>query len=125
MNLDYDQDVDILYIAFAPAERATTAVELNDNILLRFNREERRAVGVTVMDYALLRAAASDDGLPLGGLADLEPEWQAAAIAVLDSPQVRQALRQVGLDVDTRKGAVFGVGLDGPIGDLTPQSDTR
>lgn len=113
VHYNYDQDVDIRYIAFAPAEPVATSVELNGNILLRFNREERRAVGVTVMDYALLRAAASIDDLPLGGLADLEPEWQEAAIAVLNSPQVSQALHQVGLDVNTRKGAVFSVGLDG------------
>jgi hypothetical protein len=101
-----------LKIAFAPGEQATTAVELNDNILLRFNWEERRAVGVTLMDVSLLPAAASSGGLPLTGLTDLKPEWQAVAIALLDSPQVRDALRQVGLDVDTRKGAILGVGLE-------------
>lgn len=112
VRYNYDQDVDVLYIAFAPGAQATTAVELNDNILLRFNWEERRAVGVTLMDVSLLPAAASSAGLPLTGLADLPTEWREVAIALLDSPQVRQALRQVGLDVDTRKGAVFGIGLD-------------
>ena len=81
--------------------------------MLRFNWEERRAVGVTLMDVSLLRAATHGTGLPLDGLADLAPEWQEVAIALLDSPQVSHALRQMGLDVDTRKGAVFGVGLDG------------
>jgi uncharacterized protein YuzE len=115
IHYDYDQDVDILYISFAPGETPTAAVEVCDGVLLRFNCEERRAVGVTLMDYSvlMLRATARGDGLQLDGLADLEPEWQEATTAVLDSAQARQALRQVELDVDTRKGAIFGVGLDG------------
>jgi hypothetical protein len=39
----YDKEADVLYISFSPGEKATTAVELNDNILLRFNRAEKRA----------------------------------------------------------------------------------
>ena len=42
MNQDpiysYDKEADVLYISFAPGEKATAAVELNDNVLLRFNR---------------------------------------------------------------------------------------
>ncbi len=50
----YDKDVDVLYISFSPGEKATTAVELNDNILLRFNKAEMRAVGLTLMDFSML-----------------------------------------------------------------------
>ena len=50
----YDKEVDILYISFHPGEKATAAVELNDNILLRFNEEEARALGLTLMDYSVL-----------------------------------------------------------------------
>jgi uncharacterized protein YuzE len=116
VHYNYDQDVDILYISFAPGEHPTAAVEVCDWVLLRFIWEERRAVGVTLMDVSLLPAAASNRPLLLAGLVDLEPEWHEAATAVLDSPQVRQALRLVGLDVDTHKGAIFGVGLDGLAG---------
>jgi hypothetical protein len=42
----YDKEADVLYLSFAPGEKATTVVELNDNILLRFNRTEKRAVGL-------------------------------------------------------------------------------
>ena len=45
----YDKEADVLYISFSPGEKATTAVELNDNILLRFNRAEKRAIGLTLM----------------------------------------------------------------------------
>ena len=34
----YDKEGDVLYISFAPGEKPTAAVELNDSILLRFNR---------------------------------------------------------------------------------------
>ena len=37
-RFNYDEEADILYVSFAPGEKATAAVELNDNILLRFNR---------------------------------------------------------------------------------------
>jgi len=50
----YDKEADVLYISFSPGEKATTAVELNDNILLRFNRVEKRAIGLTLMDFTVL-----------------------------------------------------------------------
>ena len=53
-SYDYDQEADVLYISFSPGEKASTAVELNDNILLRFNRAERRAIGLTLMDFSML-----------------------------------------------------------------------
>ena len=40
----YDKEADVLYISFSSGEKATSAVELNDNILLRFNRAEQRAI---------------------------------------------------------------------------------
>jgi len=30
----YDKEADVLYISFSPGEKATSAVELNDNILV-------------------------------------------------------------------------------------------
>ena len=78
----YDKEVDVLYISFAPGEKATTAVELNNNILLRFNRAEKRAIGLTLMDFSVL-VQLSDLGprnFPVSGLADLEPDWQDTVI---------------------------------------------
>src|SRR5438309_82409 len=49
----YDKEADVLYISFAPGETPTAAVELNDNILLRFNLSEKRAVGLTLMDFSV------------------------------------------------------------------------
>lgn len=91
----YDKEVDILYISFYPGEKATTAVELNDTILLRLNKEERRAVGLTLMDFSVL-IQPTDLGprsFPLTGLADLEEDWQEMVIEIITSPPVNQILK--------------------------------
>ena len=94
-NYDYDQDADVLYISFAPGEKATTALELNDNILLRFNRAEKRAIGLTLMDFSVLVQLTKfgPRTFPLSGLADLEPEWQDLVIDLITSPPVDQVLK--------------------------------
>lgn len=91
----YDQEVDVLYISFAPGERATSAVELNDNILLRFNRAEHRAIGLTLMDFSVL-IELTDMGprsFPLSGLDDLDDEWQEVVLELISQPPVNQILK--------------------------------
>ena len=44
---NYDEMSDTLYVSFAPGELAT-GIELNEHILLRINKEERRAIGLTL-----------------------------------------------------------------------------
>ena len=92
---DYDQEADVLYISFSSGERATTAVELNDNILLRFNRAEKRAIGLTLMDFSVLvqLTKLGPRMFPLSGLADLEPEWQEMVIDIITSSPVDQVLK--------------------------------
>lgn len=92
---DYDQEADVLYISFASGEKATTAVELNDNILLRFNRAEKRAIGLTLMDFSVLvqLTKLGPRTFPLSGLADLEPEWQDMVIDIITSSPVDQVLK--------------------------------
>ena len=94
-SYNYDKDADVLYIAFAPGEKATTAVELNDNILLRFNRSEKRAIGLTLMDFSVLiqLTKLGPRSFPLSGLDELEPEWQDIVIELLTSPPVNQILK--------------------------------
>lgn len=91
----YDQEVDILYISFAPGEKATAAVELNDSILLRFNRAEKRAIGLTLMDFSILiqPTELGPRSFPLTGLQDLEPEWQEVIIELITTPPVNQFLQ--------------------------------
>jgi uncharacterized protein YuzE len=95
IHYDYDEDADILYISFASGVKATSAVELNDNILLRFNRAERRAIGITLMDFSVL-VQPTEMGMrhfPLSGLSDLEPEWQEVVVDLLTSSPVNQILK--------------------------------
>jgi len=91
----YDKEVDILYISFAPGEKATTAVELNDNILLRFNKEEKRAIGLTLMDFSILRQQTElgPRSFTLTGLAELEEEWREMVIEIITNPPVNQILK--------------------------------
>jgi uncharacterized protein YuzE len=91
----YDKEADVLYISFAPGEQPTTAVELNENILLRFNLTEKRAVGLTLMDFSVLvqMTQFGPRSFPLSGLQDLEPEWQEAVIEIITKPPVNQILR--------------------------------
>ena len=51
--LNYDEVSDTLYVSFSPGEQAT-GIELNDHILLRVDKKERRAIGLTFFDYSLL-----------------------------------------------------------------------
>ena len=94
-SYSYDKDADVLYISFAPGEKPTAAVELNDNILLRFNLTEKRAVGLTLMDFSVLVQVTQlgPRCFPLSGLKDLEPDWLEAVIEIITRPPVNQILR--------------------------------
>jgi len=91
----YDKDVDVLYISFSPGEKATSAVELNDNILLRFNKAEKRAVGLTLMDFSVLIQLTNlgPRSFPLTGLNDLDAEWQETVLEMIKKPPVNQILK--------------------------------
>ncbi len=95
LTYSYDKDVDILYISFSPGEKATTAVELNDNILLRFNRKEKRAIGLTLMDFSVLVQLTNlgPRGFPLSGLEELDSEWRDAVIEIITTPPVNTILK--------------------------------
>lgn len=92
---DYDSEVDVLYISFSPGEKATAAVELNDNILLRFNRTEKRAIGLTLMDFSVLVQLTNlgPRSFPLTSLSELEPDWQEMIIEIITKPPVSQILK--------------------------------
>jgi uncharacterized protein YuzE len=91
----YDKEADVLYVSFSPGEKATTAVELNSNILLRFNRKEKRAIGLTLMDFSVLvqLTELGPRNFPLDGLRELEPEWQELVMDIITQPPVSQFLK--------------------------------
>ena len=59
---NYDEISDTLYISFAPGEQAT-GIELTPHILLRLNKQEHKAIGLTFLEYSLL-AQKTDMGPP-------------------------------------------------------------
>jgi len=95
VSYSYDKEVDVLYISFSPGEKATTAVELNDNILLRFNRAEKRAIGLTLMDFSVLVQLTNlgPRSFPLSRLKELEPDWQDTVIEIITKPPVSKILK--------------------------------
>lgn len=92
-NFNYDEPGDTLYVSFAPGE-AATGIELNDHILLRVNKRERRAAGLTFLDYSLLtqRTEIGPRSFPLTGLNELSPELRGLVLEVLQTPPVNEIL---------------------------------
>ena len=115
-HFDYDEDVDILYISFSPGEKPTAAVELNENIILRFNRSERRAIGLTLMDYSVL-VQPSELGhrhFVLTGLQALDADWQEVVIEILTHTPVNQFLTLSSL-MSTGMETMAIITLDNPL----------
>jgi uncharacterized protein YuzE len=89
----YDQDSDILYISFSPGRKGT-GIELNDHILLRLNKSEHRAIGLTLSDYSVL-AQPTELGprsFPLTGLNELSDELRQLVLEVITMPPVNEIL---------------------------------
>ena len=47
-QVDYDQEVDVLYISFQRPQKATDSVMTDDGVLLRYREDE--LIGVTILD---------------------------------------------------------------------------
>ena len=89
----YDETSDTLYISFAPGE-AATGIELTDHILLRVNKRERRAIGLTLLDYSIL-AQTTDIGprsFPLTRLDELSDDLREMVLDILLHPPVHDIL---------------------------------
>jgi uncharacterized protein YuzE len=93
-NFNYDELGDTLYVSFSPGEKATTAVELNDHILLRMNKNERRAIGLTFFEYSLLaqKTEIGPRSFPLTGLAQISDELKEIVLDILLRPPVSDIL---------------------------------
>jgi hypothetical protein len=87
IHLAYDETGDVLEIVFDDVE-ATCAVELTDNILLRFHRELGQATGLTILDFSVL-ASPSELGprsFALTGLEHLPDDLREMVARMLRSP---------------------------------------
>jgi uncharacterized protein YuzE len=91
--LSYDEASDTLYISFVPGE-AATGIELTAHILLRVNKQERRAIGLTLLDYSLIAQtmAVGPRSFPLTGLDQLSAELRTIVLDILLHPPVRDIL---------------------------------
>ena len=92
-NINYDETSDTLYVSFAPGEEAA-GIELNEHILLRINKRERRAIGLTFFEYSVLaqRTEVGPRSFPLTGLADLSEELRSVVVDILLHPPVSDIL---------------------------------
>lgn len=113
---NYDEPSDTLYVSFAPGEKAT-GIELNDHILLRINKRERRAVGLTFFDYSLLaqKAEVGPRSFPLTGLAELSAELREVVVGILQRPPVSDILFSI--DLHTFRCRDYAHHLTAPGGD--------
>ncbi|GAB4426310.1 MAG: hypothetical protein Fur0044_24350 [Anaerolineae bacterium] len=92
-TFNYDELSDTLYVSFAPGEGAT-GIELNDHILLRINKPERRAIGLTFFEYSILaqRTEMGPRSFPLTGLAALSDELRELVLEILLQSPVKELL---------------------------------
>ncbi len=90
---NYDDMSDTLYVSFEPSENAT-GIELNDHILLRINKKEQRAVGLTFLEYSLLvqKTEMGHRSFPLNGLAELSSTLKSVVLKILQDPPVSSIL---------------------------------
>ena len=90
---NYDEVSDTLYISFAPGEKAT-GIELNENMLLRINKQERRAIGLSIFDYSIIaqRTETGLRSLPLTGLTQLSEGVREIVLEILQSSPIKEIL---------------------------------
>ena len=90
---NYDEVSDTLYISFVPGEQAT-GIELTPHILLRLNKQERKAIGMAFLEYSLLaqKTEMGPRSFPLTGLSELSDDLQDIVIDVLQRPPVSDVL---------------------------------
>ena len=94
IHLAYEEVGDILDIVFDDV-KATCAVELTDNIVLRFHREQGRSAGLTILDFSIL-ASPTESGVrsfALNGLNDLPEELRETAARIITTPPVNRFLK--------------------------------
>jgi uncharacterized protein YuzE len=93
-TFNYDEISDTLYVSFSLGEKATTGIELNDYILLRINKRERRAVGITFFEYSLLaqKNELGPRSFPLSGLSEISDELREIVLDILQRSPVKEIL---------------------------------
>jgi uncharacterized protein YuzE len=90
---NYDETSDTLYVSFEPGKGAT-GIELSEHILLRIDKEARKAIGLTFFEYSLLaqQTEMGPRSFPLTGLAQLSEELQELVLDILRESPVSDIL---------------------------------
>ena len=91
--INYDEMSDTLYISFEPDAKAT-GIELNDNILLRIDKTQRKGIGLTFLNYSILTQNADfgPRSFPLTGIAQLSSELKEIVMDVISNSPVKEIL---------------------------------
>ena len=90
----YDEEGDILYVSFYPGEKGT-GVELNNNILLRLDKDREKALGLTFFDFSILiqKTEFGPRSFPLTGLAEIPEELREVVFRIITTQPVSDFLR--------------------------------
>ena len=91
--MNYDETSDTLYISFLPNVKAT-GIELSDHILLRIDKDNRQAIGLTFLNYSVLiqKADFGPRSFPLTGLTTLSDESREMVLGILGKSPVKEIL---------------------------------
>lgn len=94
IHFAYDEEGDILEVVFDNV-KATCAIELTEEILLRFDLERGQAAGLTILDFSVLASSTKmgPRSFPLTGLADLPDDLRQTVVKIITSPPVNQFLK--------------------------------
>jgi hypothetical protein len=90
----YDQEADILEIFFGENEPAT-GVELTDHIILRLNRQTRRAISLMLLHFSILteRTEYGPRSYPLNKLNEVPKDLRELVVRLITSLPVSQFLK--------------------------------
>ena len=94
VRLVYDQEADTLEIFFGQNEPAT-GVELTDHILLRLNRQTRRAISLTLLHFSILteRTEYGPRSYPLDKLDQVPEDLRELTLHLMTSMPVNQFVK--------------------------------
>lgn len=90
---NYDEISDTLYVSYEPGAKGT-GIELNEHILLRIDKKEGKAIGVTFSDYSVLaqKTELGPRNFPLTGLAQLSADLREIVLDILRTAPVNRIL---------------------------------
>ncbi len=94
VRLVYDNEADILDLFFGENESAT-GIQLTDQILLRVNKNTKRAISLMVLDFSIM-AEQTEYGprsYPLDKFDDLPEDLQELVLKLITSMPVSQFLK--------------------------------